>query len=136
MRPVRGTVRHAAALLGALAAVAAGGCGGPSDEEQVRDTLVAFGRATARQDYEALCDRILAPRLVRSVTEAGVPCERAMRAGFADVRDPQLTVGAVRVDGDRATAEVRTSAAGQEPSRDAVRLEKLDGSWRIAALDG
>ena len=52
------------------------------------------------------------------------------------MRDPQITVGAVRINGDRATAEVRTSAAGQEPSRDTVALEKLADGWRIAALDG
>ena len=59
-----------------------------------------------------------------------------MRKGFAGVRDPQITVGSVRITGDRATAEVRTSAAGQEPSRDTVALEKLPDGWRIAALDG
>jgi len=42
--------------------------------------------------------------------------------------------GCLRLDGDRATAEVRTSAAGQEPSRDTVALEKLEGTWRIASL--
>jgi hypothetical protein len=130
---VRGTVRSLAGLLALVCLAACGG--GASDEEQVRDTLAAFGRATARQDYEALCERILAPRLVRSVRQAGIPCERALRAGFAGVRDPRITIGAVRIDGDRATADVRTSAAGQEPSRDTVALEKLDGTWRIASLD-
>ena len=129
---MRSTVRSLAALI-AVASVA--GCGGGrSDEEQVRDTLVAFRRATARQDYKALCERILAPRLVRSVREAGLPCEQAMRRGFQGVRDPQISVGTVRVDGETATAEVRTSAAGQEPSRDTVSLEKVDDGWRIASL--
>jgi hypothetical protein len=39
------------------------------------------------------------------------------------------------VRGERATAQVRTSAAGQQPSRDTVALEKVDGVWRIASLD-
>jgi ketosteroid isomerase-like protein len=134
VRQVRSTVRYAAAV---LAAASVAGCGSEaSDEAQVRDTLAAFGRATARQDFRALCERILSPGLVRSVTQAGLPCERALREGFAGVRDPQITVGAVRINGDRATAEVRTSASGQEPSRDTVRLEKLEDGWRIAALDG
>jgi hypothetical protein len=130
---VRGTLRS---LAGLLAVAWLAGCGGgASDEEQVRETLAAFGRATARHDYGMLCKRVLAPRVVRSVQEAGIPCERALRAGFAGVRDPRITIGAVRIDGDRATADVRTSAAGQEPSRDTVALEKLDGTWRIASLD-
>jgi hypothetical protein len=130
--PVRGTVRSTAALIAVASVTACGG--GRSDEEQVRDTLVAFGRATARQDYKALCERILAPRLVRSVREAGLPCEQAMRRGFDGVRDPQISVGTVRIDGATATADVRTSAAGQEPSRDTVSLEKVDDGWRIASL--
>jgi hypothetical protein len=125
-------VRSPAALL-SLSLLAACGAG-PSDEQQVRDTLAAFGRATARQDYKALCERILAPRLVRSVAEAGVPCVEALRRGFEGVREPRITVGAVRVDGGRATAEVRTSAAGQQPSRDTVALVKTDAGWRIASL--
>jgi ketosteroid isomerase-like protein len=130
--PVRGTVGPLAAL---LAAASLAGCGGGlSDEEQVRDTLAAFGAATARQDYEAVCDRILAPRLVRSVQDAGVPCEQALRRGFEGVREPRISVGAVRVEGERATAEVSTSAAGQEPSRDTVSLVKTGDGWRIAAL--
>jgi hypothetical protein len=132
--PVCGTVRSPAALL-AVASLAACG-GGPTDEEQVRATLSAFGRATARQDYGAVCERILAPRLVQSVRQAGVPCERALRRAYAGLRDPRISIGAVRVDGDRATAEVRTSAAGQEPSRDTVALVRVGDGWRIEALDG
>ena len=131
---MRGTVRSLAALLSVTLLAACGG--GPSDEQQVRDTLAGFARATARQDYQALCERILAPRLVRSVTQAGVPCVQAMRRGFAGVRDPRINVGSVRVIGDRATAEVRTSAAGQAPSRDTVALEKTGAGWRIASLVG
>jgi hypothetical protein len=132
VRRVAGTVRPLAALLGA--ACLAGCGGGPSDEQKVRDTLAEFARATARQDYRALCERILAPRLVRIVREAGVPCEEALRRGFEGVRDPRISVGTVRVDGSRASAEVRTSAAGQEPSRDTVALVKVDDGWRIAEL--
>jgi hypothetical protein len=132
VRRVAGTVRSIAALLGA--ACVAGCGGGPSDEQQVRDVLAEFARATARHDYAALCERVLAPRLVRTVREAGVPCEDALRRGFEGVRDPRISVGAVRVTGDRATAEVRTSAAGQEPSRDTVALVRVEDGWRIAEL--
>jgi len=57
-----------------------------------------------------------------------------MRNSLGSVREPRLTVGAVSVDGPRATAEVRTSAAGQEPSSDTVHLDRIDGAWKISAL--
>ena len=38
------------------------------------------------------------------------------------------------VDGDAATAQVRSSAEGQEPSEDTVALVRVDDGWRIASL--
>jgi hypothetical protein len=123
-------------LLLVVAACALAGCGdsGPSDEEQIRSTLAAFQRATAGGDYQALCDRILAPKLVETVKQIGLPCEVALEKGFEDVRDPRLTVGAITVTGDGATAQVRSSAAGQTPSEDTLELVRVGEGWRIASL--
>jgi hypothetical protein len=130
-------VRRPDPRLGALlvALVLAGcGSGGPTDEELVARTVTEFGRATAAKDYTRLCERILSPSLVAEVTDIGLPCEEALRKGLGDVKDPRLTIGRIEVDGDRATAEIRTSATGQAPSRDTLRLERVDGTWRIASL--
>jgi hypothetical protein len=43
-------------------------------------------------------------------------------------------VGDVRIDGKRATADVRSSAEGQAPSRDTVELERTEDGWRISSL--
>ena len=50
------------------------------------------------------------------------------------MQDPRLTVGTVSVDGDRATAEVRSSAAGEAPSQDTLELVRVGDGWRIASL--
>jgi hypothetical protein len=125
-------------MLLVLAACALAGCGdrGPSDEEQIRSALTQFERATAGGDYRALCDRILAPKLVETVKQIGLPCEVALKKGFEGVREPRLAVGAIAVKGDSATAQVRSSAAGQAPSDDTVKLVKVAGAWRIASLAG
>ena len=121
----------AAALLLVLA-----GCGeqGPTPEQQVRATVNAFGRATAEKDYRELCGRLLAPALVDEVEAVGLPCEAALARGLGGVEDPRLTIGTVRVEGERASADIRTAAAGQEPSRDTLRLVNVDGTWKIASL--
>jgi hypothetical protein len=121
-----------AALL--LAAVLAGCGGGPSDEQQVRRTLMDFVQATARKDYRRMCTQLLAPQLIENAEQIGLPCEKALQKAFGQVRDPRLTIGKVTVDGDRATAQTRTSAANQPPSQDTVELTKVGGRWRIASL--
>ena len=102
-------MRAAVAVL--LAAALLAGCGdsGPTDEEQVRQVVTELGRATAAKDYQALCDRILAPSLVADVKQIGLPCEVALQQGLADVKDPKITIGRIKVTKDKATAEIRTS---------------------------
>jgi predicted small lipoprotein YifL len=129
-------LRRVRSLATALALLALAGCGdqGPTPEEQVRSTVTEFGRATAAKDYRALCDRLLAPTLVEEVEAIGLPCEQAMRQGLADVREPRLTIGQVQVRDDRATAEIQTSATGEEPSADTLELVNVDGTWKISSL--
>jgi hypothetical protein len=130
--PPGDTGRCVAALL--AAALLAGCGGGPSDDQQVRQTLRDFVKATADKDYKLICDQLLAPRLVDQVKAIGLPCEKALQRGLGDVRDPRLTIGKVTVDGDRASAQIRTSAAGQPPSADKVELSKVGGRWRVSSL--
>jgi hypothetical protein len=129
-------LRRVRFLAPVLALVLLAGCGdaGPTPEEQVRTTVSDFGRATAAKDYATLCERLLAPKLVEQVTAIGLSCEAALERGLGSVRDPHLTIGRVQVDGDQASAEIRTSAAGQQPSKDTLRLVNVNGSWRISSL--
>ncbi len=122
----------------AFAGVGAAACGeeAPSDQEAVRAKLTEFADATRGRQYARLCDRVLAPRLITDIERLGRRCPEAMEQALGDVRDPQLTIGRVRVDGDRANAEVRTVAAGQEPSRDIVELVRSKDGWRISSLSG
>jgi hypothetical protein len=122
----------------ALVAAALAGCGGedtPSDTEQVRSTLVAFGRATAAKDYKTMCTK-LAPGLLDKLQSVGLGCQEALQQGLGDVKSPKLSVGKITVDGNSASAEVRTSAEGQAPSDDTIELRKVNGSWRISSLAG
>jgi hypothetical protein len=126
--------RRLAAL--AAGALALAGCGNakPTAEEQVRTTLISFSRATAAKDYQKICDRLLAPSLIADLKKIGLPCEIALQQGLGDVRQPRLLVGAVTVQGKRATADVRSSAEGQPPSKDMIELVRTDAGWRISSL--
>lgn len=123
----------ALALIAGALALAAAGCG-PSDPEQIEQTMQDFGRAIAERDYDALCEDVLAAELVENVRSVGLDCPVALRLGLEEVRAPRLDVLDVDIVGDQALARVRSSAQGQEPSEDAVRLVKQDGDWRVASL--
>ena len=128
--------RLAAGLALVLALLALAGCGdsGPTDEQQVRNTLSDFSKATAAKDYQRLCDKILAPSLIADLKKIGLPCEIALQQGLGDVKQPRLLVGAVKVKGKTATAQVKTSAEGQPPSSDTIELAHTDAGWQIASL--
>ncbi len=128
-------MRRPVAALVVVGAAVCGCGGGPSDEEQVRSTVDAFGRATAAKDYRQICDRLLAPQLVEKVRSVGLSCEAALKRGLGDVRDPKLTIGKVTVNGESARVEVRTSATGEPATRGALKLTRLRGQWRIASLE-
>ena len=125
--------RHLVVLFVA-AAVAAAGCSRESDEDKVRDTLERFADATAKKDYQALCDDLFASKLVEEVKRS-VPCELALRnSDLGSAQKPALRILRVSVDGDRARADVRSTAANQPASEDTVELVREGEDWRIIAL--
>lgn len=105
----------------------------PDSEEEVRETLDRFAAATRDKDYQELCDSLLATQLVERIRSAGLPCEVALKLGLDRRRNPRLEVLGVELNGDRAAARVRTSAAAEVPSTDVLQLVEEDG-WRIASL--
>ena len=122
------------AVLALALTLVASGCSRESDEDRVRDTLERFADATAKKDYQALCDDLFATKLVEEVRRS-VPCELALRnSDLGSAQKPALRILRVRVDGKRATADVRSTAANQPASEDTVELIREGDDWRIIAL--
>jgi hypothetical protein len=119
------------------AALALSACGGPSDEEQVRQAVQRFGQAVAAKDYSRVCSDLLAKSLVRKLDSVGLPCGLALAKGLEGVQRPSLQVVQVKVRSDTlALAQVRTTAANQPPSIDTMRVVKEGDEWRVASLSG
>jgi ketosteroid isomerase-like protein len=133
--------RRPAALLAALAlaipaSLALGGCG-KSDDEQVRDTLDRFEKSIAKRDFATLCDDVFSTDLVKRVQSTGLSCEVALqRSIFSSTLQPSIDVEKVRVRGDTALAAIQTTAVGQPPSQDTIRLVKEKDDWRVSSLSG
>ncbi|MEY2516287.1 MAG: hypothetical protein QOJ89_3645 [bacterium] len=104
---------------------------GRDDAALVRQSLERYEQASSRKDYQTLCDDLLASSYVKQTASSGLPCEVALRTALEDVRNPTLEVLSVEVNGDRAAARVRGSAAGQVPGEAVYTLVREHDSWRI-----
>jgi hypothetical protein len=121
-------------VLAAMLTVLVAGCGGGGEQQAVRDTLARLQQATARHDYATLCNRVFTARLVETLTQRGLPCERALSIGLGNVRQPRLEIQRVSVKGNQAQATVRSTATGELPATDLVQLVKQPDGWRVAQL--
>lgn len=115
-------------------AVLTGGGNDATPEARVRAVVTRFGEASAKKDYQVICDELLSSSLVKAVEQYGLPCELALKRALGSVEKPEITLGRVTVDGDRASVRITTAAAGQFPSSDTLALRLVDDEWRIAAL--
>jgi PAS domain-containing protein len=123
-------------LAAAFALPVAAGCG-EDDEQEVRDTLARLEKAVAALDWQALCDSIFARDLAQRITRVFPSCEAAMRrSAFAEARQPGIDVERIRISGDRAFAQVTSTAVGQQPARVTIELVREGDSWRVASLAG
>ena len=117
-----------------LAVLVLSACGHERPTEAVHKTVDRFGKAVADKDYQELCDNLLASNLIDALEESGVACELALKTGFADVKNPQLAVKTVAVNGDKALVTVHSTASNQPPSNDTLSLVKQKGKWKISSL--
>jgi hypothetical protein len=133
----RTTVAFAATL-----AVTVGGCGADQEtpagassaDQQVRTVVAKFGIATRDKDYQVICNQLLAQTLVQKIEAVGLPCEGALQRGLGDVKSPTLKINDVSISHGRALVSVHTTAAGQQPSDDALQLVLEGRHWKIASL--
>lgn len=130
-------------LLSVLVVAVLGGCGGGggSDPEpvtgaskQVVEAVAELERATVERDFAAICDELFSDD-ARS-RAGGDDCAASLRSGSAGVREPRIQLLSIRIDGERASVRVRTSAASQASVDETIELVREDDRYLIAALGG
>lgn len=122
------------ALIAALVALAAAGCGGQSDEEEVRATAKRFSRAVAAGEYQRACEMfsLQAQAQIEGLVGGARGCASALalsrRAGTAATDLPsqkEIEAADLRRAGNRAT--LRFSG------HDTQVFTKLSDRWLVAA---
>jgi hypothetical protein len=132
------------AVQGACAAlVALSGCAFGGDQEArpaggapkaVAATIQALDQATRRRDFGLICRRLFTSEARRRA--GGGDCPRLLRSAVQEVRDPQIRIAGIRIEGDRATVRVRSSAGNQRPIADEVELVRRGRRYLISSLAG
>jgi len=119
----------------------AGGCGGGGDSKPkpitgpakaAADVIQRFEKATAQQDFATICDDLLASSTRKQAGGADCPAVLDQRA--RGVRRPRIRIQAIEVKGNQAQVRVRTTATGQAPSSDVIRLVRENGRFRVLSL--
>jgi ketosteroid isomerase-like protein len=137
--------RRVAALLFALAAVIAAGCGRSDPERELRATIDAMARAIENREPAAFLEAMADDFSRESGAFGKQDAKRTLVAAI--LRNEKINVSAtvteVRIDGDRAFARVRvvaTGGAGLLPERgqtwdfeSAWRRER--GQWKVFNAD-
>ena len=124
------SARHVlTALLCGVAIAAAAGCG-ESDQEQAREVVQDYVDANNDGDFETVCD-LYSESFKQELAVEDCP-------GFVEENSSgaggELSVVEVRVNGDRATADIDVSRGQEGPSRVGLTLEREDDEWRIVGL--
>jgi hypothetical protein len=142
MTPRPPTALFAAAL--AVAALAAGCAAQTSSssnsvskfrgDQRAAAQVVEDLQAAANDSDEAkICDQILAKALATRLAAAGHGCPAVVDATLKDTDSTDMTVEAVRVDGNRATARVKFET-GKQDRRGAIALVRERGAWRVSGF--
>jgi hypothetical protein len=127
----------------AVAALLLAGCGQAQkssadkfqgEQKAVAQTIEDLQKAGKDRDANKICEQLLAPSLVQRIEQAGNgDCSKVLDDALADADTFDMTVEKVTVDGNRATAVVK-SDAGDTDRTDSLVLEKAGSSWKVASL--
>jgi hypothetical protein len=113
------------------ALVAAIGCG-QSDEQQARDVVQDYVDARAEGDYGRVCE--LYSESFKQELATGPNCEAFVEEQSSGAEPGELEIVDVRVNDDKATADLDATSESGAPIRIGLQLERQDDDWRITAL--
>jgi hypothetical protein len=124
-----------------LLCVPVAGCGGggtgkpepiSGPAKEVATVVQRLEKATAQRDFTTICDDLLAVATRRQA--GGSDCPDVLDQRARGVRRPRIRIQAIQVKGNQAAVRVRTTAAGQDPVGDVIRLIRENGRFRVLSL--
>jgi hypothetical protein len=117
------------------------GCGGGGSSKpepitgpakEVATVVARLQKATAQRDFATICNELLAAVTRRQA--GGADCPDVLGERARGVSRPRIRIEAIEIKGNQAQVRVRTTATGQAPTRDVIRLVRERGRFRVLAL--
>jgi ketosteroid isomerase-like protein len=129
---MRAALRWGSLVAAACAlAVVATGCG-ESDQEQAREVVQDYVDAVSEQDFDAVCD--LYSDAFKQQLAVGDNCAAFVQEQTSGGPTQELSVVDVRVNEDKATADLDATNEAGGPSRITLQLERQDDTWKISGF--
>jgi hypothetical protein len=126
-----------------LLTIAVAGCGGAAprnsaknfkgEKAKVAAPVEALEQAARDHKPQTVCSRLLTARLLAQLKAQGTNCRTAVKEAFDDADSVDLTVDAVTISGNSATAKV-TSGKGSSKKTDTLQLARDGTTWKIDLL--
>ena len=117
-------------------AVALSACGGGDDSKDAQQAVRDFVQATNERDGDRLCGDLLSEEYMEKATGAsGDEAEDACKDQLDLIKGLKLrliSVGATKVDGDKAIVRATIATGGQRAKR-RFELAKEGGDWKLVA---
>jgi hypothetical protein len=113
-----------------VAALAVAASCGESDQEQAREIVQEYVDASNADDYERICE-LYSETLKEELGATDCPAFVQEQSSGAET---ELELVEVRVNGDRATADLDAVSEQEGPARIGLTLEREDDEWRITGF--
>lgn len=101
-------------------------------EHEAAQTVADLQSDITSSERKKICGRDLAAPIVAKL--GGIKgCEAAVKNRLTEIDNTELTVETVKVEGDKATAQVKSVYGGKKQIR-TVTLAKEGSRWRISSI--
>jgi hypothetical protein len=100
---------------------------------EVAQRISDFQSDATAVDEQKLCQNDLAITVVARLKAAGSDCQSALKSQLAQIDKFNLSVESVKVTGNEATAQVKSTYANKE-RLGTLQLVKEGHNWKIASL--
>ena len=103
------------------------------DQRAAAQTVEDLDKAAGDSDEAKICNQILSRALAGRIAANGRGCGPGVDAAIKDTDSTDMTVEAVRVTGDTATARVKLET-GKKDRGGNIALVREGGRWRISGF--